>query len=116
MRENFMLLFMAAGLLCMILGLRKKDIWFLPAGFFVCWSVFSRYEALELLPLLALSFLFFLCTKLFTLKKLVICGIWFMIGFAAGYVLLMLIFNIPVDFYVYKISGTMLRTFYGIGA
>ena len=112
MRENFMLLFMALALLFIILGFRKKDIWFASGGFFTAWAFMSRYEALEILPLMMLTFAFFAVCRIFTWKKLFIDGIWFLAGIIIGVVFIMLIFGVPIEFltepFYAKINRTLL--------
>ena len=112
MRENFMLFFLAAAFLCAVLGFRKKNLFFAASGFFLAWAIFSRYEALESLPLMVFSFVWFAASRVFTWKKTVIGGVCFLAGLAAGCVLLTLIFGIPLEFYEHavwrKIAGTLL--------
>ena len=112
MRENFMLAFEAAFLFFAILGFRKRNIFFAVSGFCLAWAIFSRYEALEILPFMALSFLWFAAAGIVAWKKTVIGGIYFLSGLVAGCVLLTLIFQIPFSFYTdavwAKIAGTLL--------
>lgn len=112
MRENFMLLFMALALLFIILGFRKKDIWFTLGGFFSAWAFMSRYEALEILPLMLLTLAFFAICRIFPWKKLFIDGIWFLAGIIIGVVFIMLLFGVPIEFltepFYAKIDRTLL--------
>lgn len=110
MRENFMLLFMALALLFIILGFRKKDIWFASGGFFTAWAFMSRYEALEILPLMLLTLAFFAVCRIFTWKKLFIDGIWFLAGIIIGVVFIMLIFGVPIEFFTEPFYAKIDRT------
>ena len=112
MRENFMLFFEVLFLLFAVLGFRKKNIFFAASGFFLAWAVFSRYEALEILPLMAFSFAWFAALRVFTWKKILIGNVYFWGGLAVGCILLIWIFGIPFHFFettvLRKIEGTLL--------
>jgi len=112
MRENFMLFFEAAFLLFAVLGFRKKNIFFGPSGFFLAWAVFSRYEALEILPLMVFSFVWFAVMRVFAWKKILMGNVYFWGGLAAGCILLIWVFGIPFHFFettvMSKIEGTLL--------
>jgi len=112
MRENFMLFFEAAFLLFAVLGFRKKNIFFGPSGFFLAWAVFSRYEALEILPLMVFSSVWFAALRVFTWKKILVGNVYFWGGLAVGCILLIWVFGIPFHFFettvMRKIEGTLL--------
>ncbi len=112
MRENFMLFFEAGFFLFAILGFRKRNFFFAVSGFFLAWAVFSRYEALEILPLMAFSFVWFAVFRIFTWKKILVGNVYFWGGLAVGCLLLIWIFGIPLHFLgtpvMRKIEGTLL--------
>ena len=110
MRENFMLLFLALALLGVILGFRKKDFWFSAGGFFTAWAFLSRHEALEFLPLMALTFIFFAVCRIFPWKKIFIDAAWFTSGMIIGIILIMLLFGIPIDYFTEPFYARIVRT------
>ena len=111
MRENFMLLFLAAALLGMILGFRREKIWFAASGFFTVFGIFSRYEALEILPQIILTFACFGIFRLFPWRTIFIGSIWFIIGMIIALTLLILLFGIPADYIFGSILQKLNRTF-----
>ena len=98
MRENYML----AGILwCMIfalLGFYKNKYFFMLTGFFAAASAMVRYESLEILGILGIIWLVMLFNKVSFLKILV-QGLLFLAGFAAGMMILSMLMGIPAGFY-----------------
>ncbi len=99
MRENFMLSGLAAMLLFTVLGFRKNNLYFLGSGFFAVYSILSRMEALEVLPLMFVCVVLLALLRVYPLKKLMFQMLYFMLGCIAGCIILYLIFGIPLDFY-----------------
>lgn len=99
MRENFMLSGLAVMLLFTVLGFRKNSLYFLGSGFFTVYSILSRMEALEVLPLMFLCFILMAVLRVYPLKKVLLQMLYFVIGCAIGFIILYWLFGIPMDFY-----------------
>ena len=112
MRENFMLLFLALALLGILLGFRRNTIWFAPGGFFTVFGIFSRYEALEVMPLLVLTFVLFGIFRIHPWKKLFIGSGLFIIGMIAAFILILSVCGISANYFLgsvlIKIKKTLL--------
>ena len=67
-------------------------------GFFAAVSAMVRYESLEILGILGIIWLVMLFNKVSFLKILV-QGLLFLAGFAAGMMILSMLMGIPADFY-----------------
>jgi ferredoxin len=79
-------------------------------GFFTAWAFMSRYEALEILPLMMLTFAFFAICRIFTWKKLFIDSIWFIAGIMIGVFLVALLFGVPIEFFTEPFYAKINRT------
>lgn len=99
MRENFMLSGLAAMLLFTVLGFRKNSLYFLGSGFFTVYSILSRMEALEVLPLMFLCFVMLALLRVYPLKKILLQMLYFVLGCVAGCIILYFLFGIPLTFY-----------------
>ena len=99
MRENFMLSGLAVMLLFTVLGFRKNSLYFLGSGFFTVYSILSRMEALEVLPLMGACLALLAIFRIYPLKKLLLCAAYFLIGCIAGCIIFYFLFGIPSEFY-----------------
>ena len=99
MRENFMLSGLALMLVFTVLGFRRNSLYFLGSGFFTVYSILSRMEALEVLPLMFLCFILMAVLRVYPLKKVLLQMLYFVIGCAIGFIILYWLFGIPMDFY-----------------
>ena len=99
MRENFMLSGIGAVLLFTALGFRRNSLYFIGAGFFTVYSILSRTEALEILPLIFLCFALLAIFRVYPLKKILLQMLYFAVGCLAGCIILYFLFGIPLRFY-----------------
>lgn len=99
MRENFMIAGMAAMLYFCVLGFRRSSWYFCGSGFFAAFSIMSRHEALEIIPLMTVCFLLFGILRVFPWKKLLRQLLCFTAGWIAGFIILTIVFGVPADYY-----------------
>ena len=98
MRENFMLAGVLWCIIFALLGFYKSKYFFLLTGFFSAVSAMVRYESMEIIGILGIIWLVMLFNKVPFLKVMV-QGLLFIAGFAAGIVILSILMDIPADFY-----------------
>lgn len=110
LRENFMLLSIAIMLLFTVLGFRKDSRYFCGAGFFTVAGILSRYEALEVIPLLLICLALLAVLRVYPVRKIMMQLLYFILGCIAGAVIFYFLLGIPAQYYTVNLfrRGTSL--------